>query len=254
MILATNMLQRVPGFTRSRNYVTYLSSCCSAIASLIHKPACIDSNPPAEIIPPQTSSDDPFSVFKDLSFFDDSKNKLRSNDTSKGGNRTKPTDDGDCSLDKTPDSDSLTDILAQNPHQWSASSIPSFANANPESFPSSSWIRRSDFANTISNGSLTDNIYPTDNKNKEQHPQWLSASSTPTAQHFQPPLPQPNQLGGDNGGWPPPSQQQQQRLPNMQQTLWHGARQPQLQWSPEMGMGFWMTKDGTSSCTEPWLN
>lgn len=246
MVLVTDILQRVPGFTRSRAYVTYLSSCCSAVATLIHKPAHVNPIAPAESFKPDTpSTDDPFAVFNDFPF-DKDVSAGRKDSASNGSNKNSNSDNGDgdnCS-DKNPDSDSLNDTLARG-QSWPASFPPtdplSLTSSQPDSFSVPSWTSNFDFANMASSGNLTNSIYRT---NSELHPPWPPASPVP-APPYQPPLPQPQP--DSQGGWP----QQPQHL---QRQLWQTGRQPQQQWPQEMDMGYLMPEAGVSSWGESWLN
>lgn len=232
MVLATDILQRVPGFTRSRAYVTYLSSCCRAVAALIHKPAHVNPIAPAESLKPDTySTDDPFEVFND-SPFDNNNTNGRKNSTSNDSNKNGKIDDGEGYSDKRFDSDSLDDILARG-QPWPASFPPtdplSLTSPQPGSSSAPSWTRNFDFANIANSGNPTNRIYRTDNELQPSRP---SASSTPV-QQYQQPVPQPQQQQDNQGGWP-----QQQQPHQLQQQLWQSGRQLQQQWSQETGMDF----------------
>lgn len=250
MVLATDILQRVPGFTRSRAYVTYLSSCCRAVAALIHKPAHVNLIAPAESLKPDTySTDDPFAVFNDLPF--EINNTGRKNNTSNDSNKKSKIDDGDSYSDKNSDSDNLNSTLARD-KLWSASFPPtdplSLTSPQPDSFSAPSRTRNFDFANVANSGDLTNSIYRTDN---ELYPPWPSAPPTPV-QPYQQYLPQPQQQKDNQGDWP--QQQPPQQPLQLQQQLWQSGKQPQQQWSQEMGMGFLMAEDGVSRWGENWLN
>ena len=237
MVLATDILQRVPGFSRSRAYVTYLSSCCRAVAALNHKPANVLPSAPAESLKPDTfSTDDPFVIFNDFPFEDKLHYGRKNNDTSSDSNKESKTDDGDAGSDKNSDSDSLNDILARG-QNWPAGSLPtdplSLTSSQPDSFSATpTWTRNFDFANS---GTLGNRIYRTDSNNELQ-PSWTSASTTSVPQY---------QAPDNQGGWP---QQQQQQFRQS------GGRQPPQQWPQEMGMGFLMPEGGRSVWSDSWLN
>jgi len=252
MVLATDILQRVPGFTRSCAYVTYLSSCCRAVAALIHKPSHVNPIAPAESLKPDTHrTDDPFAVFKNFPF-DNNNNSCRKNKTSNDSNKKSKIDDRDSYFDNYSDSDSLNDTLARGQH-WPTSFPPtdplSLISRQSDSFSAPSWTGNFDFANIANSGNLTNSIYRTDNK---LHPPWLSASPTPVQQYQQHlPQPQQQQQQDNQAGW---QQRQQPQPQQLQKQLSQSDRQPQQQWSQEMGMGFLMAEDGVSRWGESWLN
>ena len=232
MVLATDILQRVPGFTRLRAYVTYLSSCCRAVATLVHKPAHVNHIAAADSLKPDTySTDDPFELFNDPPF-DTNNNNSHKNNTRNDSNKRGKIDERDSYSEKNFDSDSLNDTLACSQH-WAAIFPPNdplaLTSTQPESSSAPSWTKNFDFANIANSDNLTNSIYRTDN---ELHPPWPSASPMPVQQYQQ----QDNQ-----GGWP-----QQQQPQQLQQQLWQSGRQPQQQWPQEMGMGFLMAEDGVS--------
>lgn len=246
MVLATDILQRVPGFSRSRAYVTYLSSCCRAVAALNHKPATLLPSGPAESLKPDPfGTDDPFAIFNDFPFEEKVPQGRKNNDTSSDGNKESKADDGDAGSEKISDSDSLNDILTRG-QTWPAGSLATdplsltLTSSLPDSFSASpTWPRTFDFATNITNGggTLGNRLYRTDNNNELQ-PSWPSASTTPVPQFQQPDNP---------GGWPQQQQQQQQLGQS-------GGRQPQQQWPQEMGMGFLMPESGKAGWSDSWLN
>ena len=243
MVTATEILQRVPGFSRSRAYVTYLSSCCRAVATLVRKPADVDPPAPTESLKRDAfNTDDPFAVFNDFPFEDKINNGLKDN-TANDGNKINKTDDGETYSDKNSDSERLNELLARG-QSWPANSLPtdplSLTSSQSDPFSTPSWTRNFDFANITNSGNLTNWIYRADNE--VQQP-WPSVSTTPI-QQYQQPLPLPQQQLDNQGGWP---QQPQQHLGQ-------GGKQPQQQWPQEMGMGFLMSEDGGSSWTDSWLN
>ena len=251
MILATDILQRVTGFTRSRAYFAYLSSCCRAVAALINKPENVNPFAPAESFEPDASStDDPFAVFNSFPFDNHVTNGWKNN-TSDDSNRKSKVDGGNSCPDKNSDSDSLNDTLARG-QNWPASFPPTDAlslTSQPDSFSAPSWTGNFDYASIANSGNLTSSIYRPDN---ELHPPWPSASPTPV-QQFQQHLPQQQQ--DNQGGWPQQQQQQQLQQPQqLQPQLWQSGRQPQQQWPQEMGMGFLLPEGCVSRWGESWLN
>ena len=252
MVIATENLQRVPGFTRLRNHVTYLSSCCSAVATLVQKPAHVDTLFPTKVSMLDTyCADDPFSVFKDFSFNDNDGSSRRNND----GNNKSKIDEGNGSLEGESDSDSPNDLLARAQH-WPVSSTSALTNSQSDSFssPTASWARNSDFTNFAYSGTLGGSIYRPDNDNNLQT-QWASAPPTPTTQQYQQSLNNGQQQPQEDiqGSWPSPPKQALQSQ-EIQRQLWQSSMQPQLQWSSEMGMDFGMTKDGISIGAGAWPN
>ena len=254
MVLATDILQRVPGLTHSLAYVTYLYSCCRAVATLIHKPTQFKSIVSAGTVKPDTyNTNDPFAAFNHL-LFDNTNTDDRENVTSTDSNdKTSHVDDRDNCSTTNADSNSLGKTLSRD-QNWLAGfpppdSLSTLVSPLPDSFSTSSWTSNyGNFDHIASSGDLANGNYCTDGE--MQHPLWLSTSPKPAAQLHYPHVTvaqsQPQQ--DKQGGW---LQQRQQ-----QQPLWQMGRQAQeqQQWLQEIGVEASMSENNANMWDESWLN
>ena len=268
MVLATDILQRVPGLTHSLAYIPYLYSCCRAVATLIHKPTQVKSITSAGTVKLDTyNTNDPFAAFNDL-LFDNNNNDDRENDTSTDSNdRISHVDDKDNSSTTNADSNSFGETLARD-QNWLAGfpppdSLSTLVSPLPDSFSTSSWTRNyGNFDHIASSGDLANGNYCTDGE--IQHPLWLSTSPPKSAAQLHYPqitLPQSQPQQDKQAGWlqqrqQQPQHQQQQQQQQQQQPSWQIGRQPQQQqqWLQEIGVEPSISENGANMWDESWLN